>query len=162
MNAKLGARRAGTVRMGPVSIITLVIVLLLSVMAVLAVTTANASWKLAERQAAFTGEDYANEAAAQLVLAGVSEAAQGAGSPEEARRQVAESLPDLARLAGSDRGVTAQLEGSVVTVHVESELGRALDAELRINDDATVSVASWKATTLWDENTGDVLWTGNE
>ena len=29
-----------------------------------------------------------------------------------------------------------------------------------ITDDARVSVLSWKATTLWTEDTTDVLWTG--
>ena len=57
--------------MGPISLFALVVALCLAVMAVLAVTTARANAALAERQAAFTASDYANEAAAQELLARV-------------------------------------------------------------------------------------------
>ena len=55
--------------MGPVSLFALVVALCLAVMAVLAVTTARASMALAERQAAFTADDYANETVGQELLA---------------------------------------------------------------------------------------------
>ena len=70
--------------MGPISLFALVVALCLAVMAVLAVTTARASGSLAERQAAFTADDYANEAVAQELLARVRVAADegGAGAVE--------------------------------------------------------------------------------
>lgn len=146
---------SGSVRMGPISLITLVVALCLAVLAVLAVTTARASSALAERQAAFTADDYANEAVAQEVLAGVRTAAAEGGADA-----VGPQLEVLLAKAGDDGpAVTAELDGGTLSVHVESESGRCLDAVLTISGNE-VGVASWKATTLWDEDTGDVLWTG--
>lgn len=145
------------VRMGSVSLITLVIALCLAVLAVLAVTTARASTALAERQASFVTDDYANEAAAQEVLARVrAAAAEGGVGAVEAR------LEDLLATTGEGGpAVTGKVDGSSLDVHVESGSGRCLDAVLVISGNE-VSVASWKATTLWDEDTGDVLWTGRD
>ncbi len=63
------AKGQGSVRMGPISLFTLVIVLCLAVMAVLTVTTAEASRALMNRQAAATAEIYIDEVAAQAFVA---------------------------------------------------------------------------------------------
>lgn len=159
--------RAGTtgVRMGPISLFALVVALCLAVMAVLAVTTARASSALAERQAAFTADDYANEAVAAEVLARVREAA-GAAEPSGAPGAVGRRLEALLAeaSAGDEEGpvASAEMDGDEVVLHVESASGRCLDATLAVGDDGEVRVTSWKATTRWEENTGDVLWTGQE
>lgn len=154
------AAEKGTVRMGPISLFTLVVALCLAVMAVLAVTTARASGALAERQAAFTADDYANEAAAQELLSRVrATAAAGGAEAVEAQLEVL-----LAACSEGEDGpaITATANEGQVSVHVESASGRCLDATLVIAADGDVSVTSWRATTLWDETTDDVLWTGNE
>lgn len=75
----------GSVRMGPISIFTLLIVLCLAVMAVLSISTSQATYVLAQRQANATVALYANEAAAQDLVAHVDQTlaqarAQGQGS----------------------------------------------------------------------------------
>ena len=159
----MSRRRGATVRMGPVSIFTLVIVLCLAVLAVLALTTARSSMALAERQAAFTVDDYANEAVAQELLARVSAVAEGAGDAGEALDELAAQLPAMVKELSSSDGpaVSAELLGSTVAAHVQSESGRALDATLEVTEDGAVRATSWMATTLWSEDTGDVLWTGD-
>lgn len=147
------------VRMGPISLFTLVVALCLAVMAVLAVTTARASGALAERQAAFTADDYANEATAQELLARVrAVAGEGGAGAVEAR------LDDLLAACSGEDGpaVTASIDEGQLGAHVESASGRCLDVILSIGENGEVSVESWRATTLWDEDTGDVLWTGQE
>lgn len=63
------ARSGGSVRMGPISLFTLVITLCLAVMAMLAYTTAQAERSLTLRQANATTDLYTNETAAQEFLA---------------------------------------------------------------------------------------------
>ena len=62
-------RGRGSVRIGPISLFALVIILCLAVMAVLSVTTAQATYAAAERQASFTTDTYANERAGQELVA---------------------------------------------------------------------------------------------
>ena len=59
----------GSVRIGPISLFTLVIILCLAVMAVLSATTAQATYSAAEKQALFTNDTYQNEQAAQSAVA---------------------------------------------------------------------------------------------
>lgn len=63
------ARSHGSVRMGPISLFTLVITLCLAVMALLAFTTGRAELALTQRQQTATTDLYANEAAAQQFVA---------------------------------------------------------------------------------------------
>lgn len=145
----------GSVRTGSINLIALVIVLCLAVLAVLTVTTTRASTALAKRQAAFTTDGYANEAVAQEILARVRNTAEEGGL--DAVEQQLDTL--LTEVGDNGPAVSAELDGNSLCVHVESESGRCLDAVLVISGNE-VSVTSWKATTLWDEDTGDVLWTG--
>lgn len=154
-----GTRAGGEVRMGPISLFALVVALCLAVMAVLAVTTARASSSLAERQAAFTADDYANEAVAQELLARVrGVAGEGGAGAVEAR------MDDLLAVFSGEDGlaVTASINEGQLSAYVESASGRCLDVVLAIGENGEVSVESWRATTLWDEDTGDVLWTGQK
>lgn len=145
--------------MGPVSLFALVVALCLAVMAVLAVTTARASIALAERQAAFTADDYANEAAAQELLARVRTVAS-TGGPGAVEAQLDGILAACAEDGGP--AVTGSFNDGQVSAHVESESGRCLDVLLAVGEGGDVSVEAWRATTLWDEDTGDVLWTGQK
>lgn len=64
-------RNVGSVRMGPISLVSLVIVLCLAVMCMLSVTTARAMYYSSERQASSTTDVYLCEQAGQKFLANV-------------------------------------------------------------------------------------------
>lgn len=79
------ARPHGSVRIGPISLFTLIIILCLAVLAVLSVTTARAELSVTERQAATTTETYQLEVRGQEFLAAVDGAlATGDGAALEA------------------------------------------------------------------------------
>ena len=147
-------RGRGSVRIGPISLFALVIILCLAVMAVLSVTTAQATYAAAERQASFTADTYANERAGQEFAADIDAALApvraAGGGLAEALAAVRAALP-----------ADAELDGSTVKAEFTSDSGRALAVVLQIHADATYSVASWKATTLWTESgAGETLWSG--
>lgn len=161
-------RRPSTVRMGPISVFALVIILCLAVLGVLSVTSASAGSALAQRQAEFTADDYRNEIAGQSFYARVDDVltqvrAQG-GDAQAAAAALDAATAQIAQEASSDAGsqttVSASLEGGELAVHIQAQSGRCLDIEFAIQPDATLSVAAWKATTLWTEDTTDHLWTG--
>ena len=56
--------------------------------------------------------------------------------------------------------LSSSLDGGELEVRIQAQSGRCLDIEFAIQPDATLSVAAWKATTLWAEDTTDHLWTG--
>lgn len=150
----MSTRGQGSVRIGPISLFSLVIILCLAVMAVLSVTTAQATYAAAERQADFTADTYANERAAQEFTANVdaalSSVRSSGGGAAEAIAAVKRMLPE-----------GASIDGSTVRAEFTTDSGRALAIELDINADATYTIASWKATTLWTENgAGETLWSG--
>ena len=68
------AKPHGSVRIGPISLFTLIIILCLAVLSVLSLTTARAELSVTERQAATTTETYQLEAAAQTFVAEVDAA----------------------------------------------------------------------------------------
>lgn len=161
-------RRPSTVRMGPISVFALVIILCLAVLGVLSVTSASAGSALAQRQAEFTADDYRNEIAGQSFYARADDVlaqvrAQG-GDARAAAAALDAAVAQIAQEASSDAGsqttVSASLEGGELAVHIQAQSGRCLDIEFAIQPDATLSVAAWKATTLWTEDTTDHLWTG--
>lgn len=65
------AKPHGSVRIGPISLFTLIIILCLAVLSVLSLTTARAELSVTERQAATTTETYQLETAAQTFVAEV-------------------------------------------------------------------------------------------
>ena len=127
----------GSVRIGPISLFTLVIILCLAVMAVLSATTAQATYSAAEKQALFTNDTYQNEQAS-------------GGGLDEALAAVDEALP-----------ADAQRDGSRVLMTFASPSGRTLDVELTITANATYEISQWKATTQWtNDGPGATLWSG--
>ena len=68
------AREKGSVRIGPVSVFSLVIILGLAVLAVLSAATSHASNAEAQTQASFTASAYANDAVAAESLAAIDSA----------------------------------------------------------------------------------------
>lgn len=148
------SRPRGSVRMGPISLFTLVIVLCLAVLGVLAITTAQATFAAAEKQALFTTDTYMNETAAQEFVAEVDAALasvrEEGGDYAEAREAVQEILP-----------ADATFENATVSVTFTADSGRILDVQLTIRQDATYEITTWKATTEWtNTDSGETLWSG--
>ena len=73
------ARPHGSLRIGPISLFTLIIILCLAVLAVLSITTARAELSITERQAATTTETYQLEVQGQEFVAAVDGALASGG-----------------------------------------------------------------------------------
>lgn len=145
----------GSVRIGPISLFALVIILCLAVMAVLAVTTAQATLAAAERQAAFTTDTYSNERAAQQFVADIDTALvpvrEKNGGLDAARAAIDPLL-----------SANVQRDGSAVQATFAADSGRTLTIELTLRANATYEITSWKATTQWtNSNPAETLWQGS-
>lgn len=176
------APAAGSVRMGPISIFTLVIVLCLAVLAVLSVTTARADAALAARQASFTQDDYANERAAQTFAAEAADVLATltpSTAPEDAVSALAAAAPELAArteasapagttvtattATGADAtaGTDPTVADAALVLTVAAPSGRTLTATFAVDSGATLTVTSWQPATTWTEDTTDTLWMGD-
>ena len=156
------AKSRGSVRMGPISLFALIIILCLAVMAVLAVTTAQASYTLTQRQAAAAEEAYAVETAGQSFLGGLDAelaAAHGAGATgpgamaaveqalaEEAKEAAPLPLTANASAVSTDRA--ASLAGIVGVGRTGEEPADAIPVEgvTPLLDDARGAVSASFAT----------------
>ena len=155
-------------RMGPASLFSLIIILCLAVLGVLSATSAQAGVAMAQRQTSFATADYANEIVAQTLYAQVdsvvASSRQQGGGVQDACSALQAALPDLSQAAAQSvdnpPALTASLDGTALVAHIETDEGRCLDVSLRVRDDVSLAVESWKSSTLWVEDTSDVLWTG--
>lgn len=153
-------KRDGSVRIGPVSVFSLVVILCLAVMAVLTVTTAQAAYTAAEKQARFTTDTYLNEQAAQNFVAEID------GALADARSDAGTS-PNLKNaLAAVEPVVASYDDAAIVDDQVQADFttenGRTLSVVLTIKDDATYEISQWRATTQWNEaDSGEILWSGS-
>ena len=142
--------RQGSVRIGPVSILVLIIILCLAVMAVLTLVTAEAEEAITVRQEESTMAFYANEAEAQEYLArldGLLARAHGAQANVLSAIEVSDA-PD---------GYT--YENGILSISFEQENGRRLDIELSIPTTAGYEIIAWRASTEWSEEDPDkVFW----
>lgn len=182
-------RRPSTVRMGPISVFALVIILCLAVLGVLSATSASAGSAMAQRQADYAADGYRNEIAGQrfyaladdvlapvrarggdaqaaadalaAALDGIERAAlDDAGEGALADRADGADGSDAARASDGGLSLDATVDGTEIAVHIEAQSGRCLDVAFAVQPDVTLSVTSWKATTLWAEDATDRLWTG--
>lgn len=119
------AKSKGSVRMGPISLITLIVVLCLAVMAALAVSTAKATYAATERQSYSTADIYTAEGAAQEFLAAVDTqlapvraAGGGRAAGLEAVRSAGMNLIEGA----TERDVEATVQIATVEVSVGDDL----------------------------------------
>lgn len=148
---------SGTVRMGPISIFALIILICLAVMAVLTISTAQATYSAAEKQMLFTDDTYENERAGQELV-----------------KLVDETLAPLRTSGGTVGGAVAALEevlpegafveDSSVYARFVADSGRALTVTIAIRDDLDYSITNWQASTQWTEDPSsgnENLWTGN-
>lgn len=159
-------RKTEKVRIGPISIITLIIVVCMAVLAVLSVSTANATMSISNRQADATKELYLNECAAQEFVAGVADALSGtsgkAGAGAKAVQGALDSICEAARTAADGQvDVVANVDGTTVTAEFSGPKMRRLSIAITIGGDAAFRIEKWKAAAVQGEGpTGDNLWTG--
>ena len=136
------AKPHGSVRIGPISLFTLIIVLCLAVLTVLSVTTSLAELSTTERQAAT--ETYQLESVGQQFVADI-DAALAEGTLEDVLQRYSDS---------------AVRDGDLISATFSMESGRTLAIVLRIQND-TYTIEQWKVTTEWtDDGTGENLWLG--
>ena len=147
----MATRRTTTtdnVRMGPLAIFTLMAVMGLAVLAVLAITTANATLSLAQRRADATSELYLDETSAQTFVAALDEALAGGETGEGA-------------LTAATRAATEAGQGGVVVSASEQDgayaatfdcgNGRQLIIALTYRQDGSLGVDEWRMTTVVNE-----------
>ena len=182
------AKPHGSVRIGPISLFTLIIVLCLAVLTVLSVTTSLAELSTTERQAATTTETYQLEAIGQQFVADVDAAltrsdgalnevlvdygiqvqSSSTGGSEElvieddtVAGEAVGGDPSAAEAAdGSPVTFSGTRDGELISATFSMESGRTLAIVLRIQND-TYTIEQWKVTTEWtDDGTGENLWLG--
>ena len=171
-------RAKGSVRIGPLSLLSLVIMLSLAVLAVLAVTTAQATLAAAEKQATFTADTYRNEQSAQQLLAEIDGALAplrkepASGSSTTATSPAVSSSSAMTaiekELGGTkttfdedDVNVAVSLDGNRVNAVFQTSNGRMLEIVVTVNADADYEILQWKASTqLNDNGPAETLWSG--
>lgn len=151
------AHDSSAVRIGPVSIFSLIIILCLCVMGALSLTTAQAGVSEAEKQVAFVDDTYANEVEAQQFVAQVDDAL---ASVKERQGGLADVPSVLAQQCGED----AQIEGDAASVRITRSFwtgeGRALTVALRVGPDLAYQIEEWKISTQWSPEAPGKLWDG--
>lgn len=176
------AKPHGSVRIGPISLFTLIIILCLAVLAVLSVTTARAELSITERQAGTTTETYQLEVQAQKFVADVDAALAEDGTalgevlsrygiadvlPADERALPGETIADetpsgnaaaasgatISEEGGTDSIVVAgTFDGDIISAVFAMNSGRTLAVVLSINDDGTYAIEQWKTTTQWTDD----------
>lgn len=169
------ASSGGNVRIGIVSFMTLLSVILLAVLTVLCVVTAKAANATANRQAASSTELYEVDGMGQALLASIDEelaesaaagesAEQGASRIQAGAGEVTARAERIASDAGENTsadGLATSIEvnGTTVRFSVTGPCGRTLNAEAQIGDDLSYELRSWKISTTQTASE-ESLWGG--
>lgn len=161
--------KTNNVRIGPISIITLIIVICMAVLAVLSISTAHATMSISERQAEATKELYLNECAGQELIASIDDVlsdvrASGGNSSDgcKAIEATLDEISDNAREAADGQiEVTAEMDGTSVKAELTASKMRQLSIVVTILDDATLRIDKWKAAAVQQEpQSAGNLWMG--
>ena len=155
------ANREEHVRIGPLSLFTLIAVICLAVLAVLEFSTANASKTLADRQRDAVSSLYVNETAAQCFMAQLDDelAASGKAGVDNALGSCVQAATDAAQDAVE---VSASYADDTVYAEFTGAEGRALSVEVTIRDNATYRIDKWKVVAVQNEEEPQGnLWTGD-
>lgn len=152
--------RGGSVRIGPISVITLVVVLCLAVMSALAASTAHATKVISGRYAESVELMYVVESAGQEFVAGVDEALASGGGAAAVNAEL-DAICARVRAVDSRVSCTAEAFDSSVSAKLSCEDARTLEVELELQPDATYRIVEWKMSPPQQEApaTGN-LWTG--
>ncbi|MBQ9059486.1 MAG: hypothetical protein IJ125_09905 [Atopobiaceae bacterium] len=158
-------KRSRGVRIGPISLFTLVAVLALAVLAVLVYSTARAMTTLSERQAEMNTEAYLAESIGQEMLSNLdavlADASDDGLDKQGAIKLVTNRLSEIA-LEGYGVKSQASVDGDALTVSYLTTSGRKLDVVIGINDDLSYSVRKWKTTAeMGVGSEGETLWSGS-
>lgn len=146
------ARRTGEgVRIGPITLLTLVSVLLLAVLAMLCVTTTHATEAMAQRQADALSQTYELDAFGQALLAQIDEQIAESDSPAAAAALVQHRSDKLLENAAEASGAHdlrsfIDVAGTQVTFTVVAQDGKELAATTTITANG-YTVDAWKMTT---------------
>ena len=161
----MAAQNGKSVRIGPISLLTLISVLLLAVLAMLCVTTSNAADAMSRRQAASTTGTYRLESCGQAALAVIDgKLKDSTGDATAAAADIAASADDIAGEAISsaktkDLTVDISAKDADILITVSDKDGRRLDARLAVSDKLTYSISQWKVTRI-HETSQQGLWSG--
>ena len=150
------ARPHGSVRIGPISLFTLIIILCLAVLAVLSITTARAELSITERQAATTTETYQLEVQGQEFVAAV-DGALASGGETALEAVLAEygiavtAAPAGDAAAAAPAGAGAGAEGGEV---IEDTAGAVPAGETIADETPSGGTAPAAGTTIYDDDGG--------
>lgn len=155
----------GSVRIGPVSMFTLIAVICLAVLAVLAITTANASYNMAKLQADSMKEQYVAEIAAQDFVALADSQinqSQGTGSSRVAafNASLDSTVARIQEEAGNGVTVAAQTQDNRIMAQFTCKNGRMLDVVLKVEDSGSYEIAQWDMTATRNDAQAENLWSG--
>ena len=162
----MAAQNAKSVRIGPISLLTLISVLLLAVLAMLCVTTSNAADAMSRRQSASVTGTYELESCGQAALAGIDEHLKGAtGNASAAAAGIETDGSSIAADAVStckDKNITVDIsaQDADIVLTASDGGGRCLDARIAVSDNLTYSIMQWKVTST-HESEQQGLWSGN-
>lgn len=153
-------------RIGPISLLTLIAVLLLAVLAMLCVTTANATSAMANRQAGSITQTYKLDSCGQTLLANIDgvlaqaeeTGASGVQAVEDNRGQIIDNT--LTNCGNDDISISLEADSDTVSFTISLSDARALEASIRIDANAGYSIESWKTSTL-QELPQETLWAGS-
>ena len=165
----MARKTTGNVRIGPISFLVLISVIMLAVMAVLCLTTARASYVMADRQTTTVTNTYALDTVGQRMVAQVD---AGLATQRAAEASLEDALAYLnanagllsstaLRNSGTDGlTATASVQNNQVLLTVSASEGRMLSAVLTINENLTYSITDWKMS-VTQEQTQESLWSGD-
>lgn len=159
-------RSTDDVRIGPISVLTLIAILCMAVLAVLAVSTASASLAISQKQATSTTGTYLAEVAAQDFVAEAEALSAGKSvSGADAAKAVQSSMSKLVEHAeeASDGLVTvrAEIDGLKVAADFSSAGGRTLSVAATVQDGGSLHVDEWRVTAVQNvEQPAGGLWAG--
>ena len=167
----MSKKPAGNVRIGIVSFITLLAILLMSVLAVLCVVTARATWATTQKQGVSVSETYQIDGVGQAILSQVDAQAAQVKSQGGTAGQVAAYVKSnaaaiqtaaLDQAGATDAGldVSLAIDGSSVEFTVLAANGRKLEASVTVTDALACDITQWKMSTAQAESSTN-LWSGS-
>lgn len=148
-------------RVGPITLVTLIAALLLAVLAMLCATTANAQATMANRQATSLTETYAIDSCGQRMIAGIEESLNQGDVAAALTTAKLDAIANNAKTAdgASDLNIESEYDGSTVSFTISAPSGKTLRAKVT-RENASVSVEEWKLTTT-QEMPQDELWSSD-
>lgn len=166
----MAKKSTSSMRIGPISVITLISILMLAVLTLLCLATTRANYTMAQRQSAATTQAYVLDACAQDIVSEIDDELQSAGSATAAASAISENAASVAQAAialletqGIDAGdLTAevQVQGTQIAINVAQAGERELNAIVTLNDNLTYTINSWKTSTIW-QSEDQTLWSGS-